>query len=313
MSISGSVAPWLLLVFSLPAMRASKRVEIWRKLQRYGALGLPTSGYVLPNSAMNQERMEWLAAAIRSYKGQASVVQVQAFDDLRPERLKSLFVEARSRDYQKLLHEAKKLLAISPERRPPRQLNRIRRRSLELQEIDFFANPLRAKVESLLARLDKPANPVKPGRKGKSGEYLNRIWMTRPRPGIDRVSSAWLIRRFIDDKARFVFDSDPANHPDAIPFDMFCAHGFGHRGEDCTFETLCKEFKIRDGRVRRIAQIVHDADFSDDKFGRLEGVGLEKVLSGWEKQDLPDDELLQRGIDLIEALYASMTSSGDLT
>ena len=261
---------------------------------------------MLPNSAANQERMEWLAAAIRAYKGQASVVQVQAFDDLRPERLKSLFMDARSGAYQKLLHEAKKLLALSPQRRSRRQLNRIRRRFLEVQDIDFFASPLRAKVENLLARFDEPANAATPSHKGKSGEYLNRTWLTRPRPGIDRASSAWLIRRFIDDKARFVFDTDPAAHPEAIPFDMFTAEGFGHRGQDCTFETLCKEFKIRDGNVRRIAQIVHDADFSDEKFGRVEGVGVEKVLSGWEKQDLPDDELLQRGMDVIEALYESM-------
>ena len=110
--------PWLLLVFSLPTRSASQRVLIWRKLQRYGTLALRSSGHVLPNTPMNQERMEWLAAAIRTYKGQASVVQVQTFDDLPAERLKGLFVEARSRDYQKLLHETKKLLALSRSRRP---------------------------------------------------------------------------------------------------------------------------------------------------------------------------------------------------
>jgi hypothetical protein len=130
--------------------------------------------------------------------------------------------------------------------------------------------------------------------------------MTRPRPGIDRVSSAWLIRRFIDPKARFVFGNEPSAHADSIPFDMFCPHGFGHRGEDCTFETLRKEFLIRDSRVKRIAQIIHDADLGDEKFGRLEGQGLDKVLNGWAKQDLPDDELLQRGMDLIEGLYEAL-------
>src|ERR1700686_2047628 len=148
MSVTSPMAPWLLLVFSLPAKSASQHVEIWRKLQRYGMLALRSSGYVLPNNAVNQERMEWLATAIRTYKGQASVVQVQGFDDLPPEHLKQLFVEARSRDYQKLLHEAKKVLAISPARRPGGQLNRIRRRFLELQVIDFFGSPLRAKVEN---------------------------------------------------------------------------------------------------------------------------------------------------------------------
>jgi hypothetical protein len=298
--------PWLLLVFSLPAKSASQRVDVWRKLQRYGMLPLRSSGYVLPNSAANQERMEWLATAIRTYKGQASVVRVQGFDDLPDERLKSLFVESRSRDYQKLLHEAKKLLALSPARRPGGHLNRIRRRFVELQDIDFFASPMRVKLENLLARIDESNEPkADRNRKGKSGEYLNRLWMTRPRPGIDRVSSAWLIRRFVDPKARFVFGSEPETHPDAIPFDMFCHQGFGHRGQDCTFETLCKEFAIRDGKVKRIAQIVHDADLGDEKFGRVEGQGLEKVLNGWTKQDLPDDDLLQRGMDLIEGLYES--------
>jgi hypothetical protein len=270
-------------------------------------LALRSSGYVLPHSAINQERMEWLATAIRTYKGQASVVQAQSFDDLPAEQLKRLFLEARSRDYQKLLRAAKKLLALSASRRPGGRLNRIRRRFLELQDIDFFRHPLRTKLENLLARADKPET-AKSVRKDKRrfAEYVNRLWMTRPRPGIDRVSSAWLIRRFIDPKARFVFGTEPVAHPDSIPFDMFVPQGFGHRGEDCTFETLYKQFAIRDVTVKRIAQIIHDADLGDEKFGRAEGLGLDKVLNGWAKQDLPDDELLHRGMDLIEALYESL-------
>ena len=251
--------------------------------------------------------MEWLASAIRTYKGQASVVQVQAFDDLPANRLEQLFVEARSRDYQRLLHETKKLLALSPARRQGGSLNRIRRRFQDLQDIDFFGNPLRTKLENLLAQADEPESS-KSGRnkRRKSNEFINRLWMTRPRPGIDRVSSAWLIRRFVDPKARFVFGAEPGAHSDAIPFDMFCSQGFGHRGENCTFETLCKEFAIRESRVKRVAQIVHDADLGDEKFGRAEGQGLDRVLNGWAKQDLPDDELLQRGMDLIEGLYESL-------
>lgn len=251
--------------------------------------------------------MEWLATAIRTYKGQASVVQVQGFDDLPAEQLKRLFLEARSRDYQKLLHEAKKLLALPPSRRPGGRLNRIGRRFLELQDIDFFRHPLRTKLENLLAHADK-SETAKSVRKDKrkSAEYLNRLWITRPRPGIDRVSSAWLIRRFIDPKARFVFGTEPVAHSDAIPFDMFVSQGFGHRGEDCTFETLYKQFAIRDVTVKRIAQIIHDADLGDEKFGRAEGLGLDKVLNGWAKQDLADDELLQRGMDLIDGLYESL-------
>src|SRR5215472_14435904 len=298
--------PWLLLVFSLPTKSASQRVQVWRKLQRYGMLPLRSSGYVLPNSPPNLERMEWLATAIRTYKGQASVVQVQGFDDLPSDRLKQFFVEARSRDYQRLLHEAKKVLATAPSRRPSGALNRIRRRFVDLQDIDFFENPLRGKIENLLAHADQTEIRTSRKVRGKFGGLVNRVWMTRPRPGIDRVSSSWLIRRFIDPKARFIFNADPKAHPEAIPFDMFCPQGFGHRGEDCTFETLQKEFSIKDSRVKKIAQIIHDADLGDEKFGRTEGQGLDKVLNGWAKQDLPDDELLQRGMDLIEGLYECM-------
>jgi hypothetical protein len=87
---------------------------------------------------------------------------------------------------------------------------------------------------------------------------------------------------------------------------MFSPEGFGHRGEDCTFETLVKQFGIRDSRVRRIGEIIHDADLGDEKFARPEGQGLDRVLQGWAKQDLPDDELLQRGMELIAGLYDSL-------
>jgi len=142
----------------------------------------------------------------------------------------------------------------------------------------------------------------------KKNAYRSRVWITRPRPGIDRISSAWLIRNFIDKNATFIFDHDPNLHPAAIPFDMFqTTKGFGHRGEDCTFETLCKEFAIRDKRVRAIAQIIHDADLEDGKFGRIEGIGLDRTLIGWAKQGVGDEELLRRGMEIIEGLYGSIT------
>jgi len=300
------LAPWLLLVFSLPAKQASQRVEIWRKLKRYGALALRSSGYVLPGSPENLERFQWLAAAIRKYRGQASVVQVRSFDDLPAEKLTSLFAEARSRDYEALMRELKKALANS--RRSALLLPRLRRRFQEIVAIDFFHSPLQSRVEGLLARADTSGSTklaAAADRRVKK-ECLDRIWVTRPRPGIDRVSSAWLIRRFIDSNGRFVFANDPGSHEDAIPFDMFQGGGFGHRGEDCTFETLVKEFRIRDAQVRKIAEIVHDADLGDEKFGRAEGVGVDKILIGWAQQGIADDEILRRGMELVEGLYRSV-------
>ena len=300
-------AAWLLLMFSLPAKQASGRVEVWRKLKKYGALPLRTSGNLLPNKPENQERFEWLAAAIRKYKGQASVVQVQAIDDLPSERLVQLFIQARSKDYEALSREAKKLITRS--KREPAELARLRRRFQEIASIDFFNSPLRGRVEALLERADSIRQSKifsEVSRKIKK-QYFDRVWMTRPRPGIDRVSSAWLIQRFIDSNARFVFGNDPQENADAIPFDMFQATGFGHRGDDCTFETLRKEFAIRDPKVGVIAEIIHDADLADEKFDRREEAGLDRVLIGWAQQGISDDELLRRGMELIEGLYQSLS------
>jgi hypothetical protein len=166
---------------------------------------------------------------------------------------------------------------------------------------------LRGRAEALLESADSIAeSKAIPASRGRAKKvYLDRVWVTRPRPGIDRVSSAWLIRRFIDANAQFVFADDPLQQPDAIPFDMFQASGFGHRGDDCTFETLRKEFAIRDPKVEIVAEIIHDADLSDEKFGRSEGIALDRVLMGWAQQGVSDDELLRRGMELIEGLYRS--------
>jgi len=300
-----NTAPWLLLVFSLPSSRASQRVEVWRKLRRYGTLALKSAGYVLPNSATNQERLEWLAATIRAYKGQASVALVQGFDDMPNKSLQKQFLDARSQDYETVLRDVKKMLAVPPARRSKTTVTRLRRRFQEIQDVDFFDSPLRSRVETVFARLDEPAAPKAVPGKAATSDYQNRVWMTRPRPGIDRVSSAWLIRRFIDREASFIFGDDPTGQPEAVPFDMFHPHGFGHRGDDCTFETLCKQFSIRDRKVKSIGQIIHDADLHDEKFGRSEGKALDQVLSGWAQLDLDDHELLERGINLIEGLYSA--------
>ncbi|HXE89527.1 MAG TPA: chromate resistance protein ChrB domain-containing protein [Terriglobales bacterium] len=302
-------APWLLLMFRLPARQASRRVEVWRKLRRYGALPLRSSGYVLPNTPAGREHFEWLAASIRRARGEASVVQVHAIDDLPSEELRRRFLEASTREYEQLLRHLRQA-AAAPRKSAGGKLTRLRQRLQQVVAIDFFSNPLRSRVEAALTRAESAAAGSPPpstagGRRDRK-EYRRRTWMTRPRPGIDRVASAWLIRRFIDPEARFVFGDDPARHPKAVPFDMFQGGGFGHRGDDCTFETLQKEFGIRDPRVSALAQIIHDADLGDEKFGRREGEGVERVLLGWAQQDVSDDELLRRGIDLMEGLYRAL-------
>jgi hypothetical protein len=300
-----SDAPWLLLTFILPKKRASQRVEVWRKLQRYGAVPLGNSGYLLPNNAKNQERFEWLATAIRKYGGEASVVKVQSIDNLSTPQLIGRFTDARARDYQELIRELQKFSSVPLQRRGPGRMNRLRTRFHEIAEIDFFHNPLQKRVQELLTRADWSSASTMEAPKIKAREYVGRVWVTRPRPGIDRSASAWLILGFIDKKARFSFAEEEHVPHEAVPFDMF-HDGFGHRGEDCTFETLEKTFRIRDKNVEVIAQIIHDADLLDEKFGRKEGFGIDEVLNGWAKQGVSDKQLLERGMELVEGLYHSI-------
>ena len=302
-------ALWLLLMFSLPAKQATERVDIWRKLKRYGALSLRTSGYLLPNSAENLEHFQWLATSVRNHRGEACVAQVQSLDDHSHDDLQKLFVDARSRDYETLAQQLRKVL--KHKRGTSADLIRFRRRLQEIIAIDFFNSPMRGRVESLLAAATAAQNSsrttVDLRTKFLKTEYHNRIWVTRPRPGIDRVSSAWLIVHFIDTKARFTFASDSGQQPDAVAFDMFQEGGFGHVGDDCTFETLCKRFRICDPKVRTIGEMIHDADLGDAKFGRVEALGIDRVLIGWAQQGVTDEELLRRGMELVDGLHQSVT------
>lgn len=299
----GPSPPWLLLTFSLPRKGASLRVSVWRKLQRYGSLPLGNSGYLLPNDTANREKFEWLATTIRGSHGEASVLEVQSIDNYTGSQLAKRFTDARAADYRELLKDVRRASA----KKLPMQIARLRERFQEIGSIDFFKSPLRERVERALASLQEPQAKQSLPDVGKVSRsvYQNRKWVTRPRPGVDRVMSAWLIRKFIDPKAHFVFANEDQRPSDAVPFDMY-EGGFGHRGEDCTFETLTKAFRILEKRVLVMGEIVHDADLFDEKFGRREGFGVDEVMKGWAQQNLSDSELLERGMQLAEGIYQSL-------
>jgi hypothetical protein len=303
------VTAWLLLTFTLPTKRASQRVQIWRKLQRYGAVPLGNSGYLLPASPSNEERFQWLAMSIRKYGGEASVVRVKSIDNISTPQLIGRFSEARTRDYQELLRDLQTFSSLAPQTRGAGRLSRLKTRFQEIVDVDFFSSALQKRVAKLLELADqaRTSGPPVPTRKIRVADYRGRTWVTRPRPGVDRCASAWLIRNFIDPKARFSFASEDQVPPASVPFDMFHEDGFGHRGNDCTFETLEKQFHVRDPRVAVIGQIVHDADLLDDKFGRKEGYGVDEILKGWAGQGIADSKLLERGMQLVEGLYYALT------
>ncbi|MGC2744134.1 MAG: chromate resistance protein ChrB domain-containing protein [Candidatus Angelobacter sp.] len=293
-----------MLVFTLPTAKASERVGVWRKLQRYGTIQLPASGHILPHNPVNQERFEWLATSIRNSKGHAAVAQVSSFDELENEQLEQMFINARTRDYQSLEKDMRKLGNSARRTGDEAALVRFKRRLQQIAEIDFFGSPARARLEAAMQRLET-TDGVRPTRRAKEDpeDYIGRTWVTRPHPGIDRVSSAWLITKFIDPQAKFIFDADAKLHPKAIPFDMFNAGGFGHVGNDCTFETLLKTFGVKDSRLKLLAHAVHDADLADDHFGRNEALGVDRILDGSNKQGLPREEVLRKGMEIIDGLY----------
>jgi hypothetical protein len=304
MSVShNKSAAWLLLVFTLPTAKASARVGVWRKLKIYGALTLPASGYVLPNNPMNLERFEWLATSIRSSKGQAAVAHVRSFDALKDDQIERMFNETRTLDYQGIERELKKLTALRAQGKAEADVARLKKRLQQIVEIDFFGCPIRARIDEALRVAERRGEKDERRTKHNRKDYLGRTWITRPRPGIDRVASAWLILRYIDSQAKFTFDKDPRRHPEAIPFDMFHAGGFGHVGNDCTFETLVKSFGLDDSGLQLVAHAIHDADLADDKFGREEALGIDRILDGWNKNGKSNDEVLRKGMEMIEGLY----------
>src|ERR1700704_535455 len=170
----GSGVPWLLLTFTLPTKRASQRVEVWRKLQRYGAVPLGNSGYLLPTNSSNRERFEWLAQMMRKHAGEASVVSVQSIDNLSSPKLVARFAEARSREYEELIRDVQKLSSVALQKRGPGRISRLRERFREIVEIDFFGNPLQKRVEELLARADASPALTEKSTKTNPKDYMGR-------------------------------------------------------------------------------------------------------------------------------------------
>jgi hypothetical protein len=153
-----------------------------------------------------------------------------------------------------------------------------------------------------------PRTPSQPGESVLDPrDFQHRVWVTRPRPGIDRFSSAWFIRRFIDPKAAFLFASSPDRRPEAVPFDMYQPGGFKHEGDRCTFEVISRRFGIADVAVRRIAEIVHDLDLKDDRFKAPQAATIDMLVEGLRASVADDAKLLELGIAMFEALYQSFS------
>jgi hypothetical protein len=324
-SVSGAreAAPrWLLFVPQLSSSPSNLRVRTWRRLQQLGVIAVRQAVYVLPDSQAAREDFEWLKTEIEGAGGEASIFAAGSIDAWSDDELVQTFRRSRQDAYAALANEIEavvKKLDAPRQRRSgrasavPRLLERFRQRFTAIERVDFFGSAGRDRVAALLAALDerqstrsdRSARRRPPGELDPA-EYRRRLWVTRPRPGVDRMSSAWLIRRFIDRDARFGFAPDrEAAPPEAVPFDMFGVE-LTHRGDWCTFETLCGVFGIENAAVHRLAGIVHDLDLKDGRFGAPETPTIGALIDGLQLAYADDHALLEQGIVLFEALYRTV-------
>jgi hypothetical protein len=298
---------WLLLLFSLPTKRKTERVAVWRRLKKLGAVQITTSTYLLPDEAPQYEQFQWLAKQIRDYGGDSTLVRAREIEGLNRDEIVSFFNSARDKEYVDLRKALQHLVSRKGKRDSDAaagDLERLTKQFRELRQIDFFDSARGHEVAMLLRRAEGPARMRKlPTLERKN--YHGKKWLTRPRPEIDRVGSAWLISKFIDPKARFVFAASSESILDAIPFDMLDAE-FSHHGPNCTFETLTKRFGIADKAIAKIGEMIHDADLDDAKFQRTECIGIDRVLKGWAREGISDKEILRRGFECFGGLYASL-------
>jgi len=315
---------WLLLVYQLPAKPTNIRVRTWRRLQQIGAVGLKNSAYVLPNTPQSKEDFEWIKTEIAAMKGQANIFLADHLDAATQEEIAAAFREARQSDFSEILREAKalhkamerKTMATPALRKLQRNARILRDRLNDVLAIDFFHAPgrdqsiaLLEQAEALLTRDQTPTKSVATkGEKLMPEKFRSQTWVTRPRPGVDRMSSAWLIRRFIDGQAKFVFADKPNDIPSAVPFDMYGVQ-FSHEGNACTFETLLRRFALEGQALARIGQIVHNLDLKDERFDVPETAAVGRLVEGLRQIHSDDEKLLEHGMEIFEALYRSLTNT----
>jgi hypothetical protein len=310
---------WLLLIHQLPAKPAYLRVKIWRRLQGIGAIAVKNAVHVLPMNEETQEDFEWLLREIEEGGGEAFVCEARLIDGLSDQEIRALFDKARDADYAQVVKDARALAkSLRPNAKTSvladvrAQVARLRKRLAEIVAIDFFGAIGRETAEEMIrtleARLNEDADvrgkDTAPSAARPPETLRNRTWVTREGVYTDRIASAWLIRRFIDPEARFKFVSGKGYRPKEgeLRFDMFEAE-FTHEGDKCTFEVLLDRCGLKDAALRAIAEIVHDIDLKDGKFGRTEVAGIRTLIEGIGATTRDDTQRIARGTEVFNDLY----------
>lgn len=326
---SGAYSGWIVFFHSVPSKPVGVRMKAWRRLMKAGAVQLKGAVYVLPFSDEHMEFAQWLASEIGGMKGEAGFVRAETIGNCANAEIVALFDSQRRADYQaveRTLDGIDARLASMRKGSSPRetvaimsQCDRLSKELNDIRLIDFFDSEYGRAVEQRFRRTAAELKSLTAGTRGEeearaieprsASDYQGRAWITRSRPFVDRMASAWLIRKFIDGNASFGFIDENGSHSDSagcVAFDV--ADGdFTHVGEMCTFEVIAKAFAIRDKAVARIAKIVHRIDVRDDRFDAPEAKGIEEILGGIRKSAADDMDALVRGMAVFEMLYVSMS------
>jgi hypothetical protein len=307
---------WLLLIHQIPPRPNYLRVKFGRQLQKAGAVALKNSVYVLPRSDGSLETFEWIGQEIRRAGGEATICESQLVAGLSDQGIEALFDAARTADYEEVLEEARSLRKSLGRRRRLDEakrtegasgLSRLRKRLGEIEALDHFGSKGReplaaalAEIERLIADGAPPKEPSKPA----PARPKAAVWVTRKGVHVDRMASAWLIRRRLDPEARFKFvpGKGYAPEPGELRFDMFEAE-FTHEGDLCTFEVLLRRFGLDDDpALAAIAQIVHAIDVRDGRGELPERAGVERVINGIAAVQPDDEARLAASAVLFDAL-----------
>jgi hypothetical protein len=297
---------WLLLIHQIPPKPNYFRVKIWRRLQRLGAVAIKNSVYALPSNEQAQEDLNWVLREIVEGGGDASLVEARLVEGLNDEQVKEMFRAARDADYQAIANDARELAKRLPskaeladEKRGELEalLARLQKRVGEVATIDFFHARRRESVDGLLKELEERLA----ARPEKTADAPNRAlekprgatWVTRTGIHVDRMASAWL---------KFVSTREYRYQTGELRFDMFDGE-FTHQGELCSFEVLLARFEITDAALRAIAEIVHDIDLKDERYGRPDNAGFEHLINGIAMAHPEDEVRLQRASFMLDDLY----------
>jgi hypothetical protein len=301
---------WTLLVLSLPTENSTARMRAWRALKASGAAVLRDGVYLLPDSEPQRDAMARIAADLQAHGGTGRLLRVEAaeaeFADLFDRRAE--FAELAGQ-----VATARTSLSAASAAEILRQARKLRRTFDQLVAIDFFAGSAQQQAAAALTDLHEQANrllaPDEPHRQTgplarlDAGDFRGRTWATRRRPWVDRLASAWLIRRAIDPQAHFLWLAAPADCPaDAIGYDFDGAR-FTHVNGKVTFEILLAVFGLESPALQRVGALVHALDAG----GPLppEAAGVERVLAGMRAAILDDDQLMQAASGVFEGLLVA--------